>query len=84
MHEKKNAKNKRKRYLKKKSCASNKMKDLDKLENKQNSQGYMFLLMYIKIIYMIIYMYEAHENIPNHEEPFEGQDLVKEKLREPV
>jgi len=61
-----------------------KMKDLDKLENKQNSQGYMFLLMYIKIIYMIIYMYEAHENIPNHEEPFEGQDLVKEKLREPV
>jgi len=29
-------------------------------------------------------MYEAHENIPNHEEPFEGQDLVKEKLREPV
>jgi hypothetical protein len=23
-------------------------------------------------------------SIPNHEEPFEGQDLVKEKLREPV
>jgi hypothetical protein len=83
MHEKKNAKNKR-GISKKIHVHQTKMKDLDKLENKQNSQGYMFLLMYIKIIYMIIYMYEAHENIPNHEEPFEGQDLVKEKLREPV